>query len=429
MLPQPQPSPPSTLKLISRQEWMSIGNKLEKHHAIFYKIWEMGKPVFTHTIPTACVCFDKAGTYVRFLFNPTFWEKLSKEERIIVICHESLHLILNHGCRIQNQTDPTWTNKCLDIVVNHLLVRKFGFERKDFPDSENLCWVDTIFPNEKGLSSEESFEFYYNHNTLNQSLMIGAPIVGPGGSGNGGNTLDSHEHLKEESEEIINRALGDLSDEEYNSIIDTIEEHMEGGSQAGDGAGDEIYRIKAKYKKKKKWESVIKHWTRKWLAEKDHEQWARKGRRHSMLKEELMLPSEHDDIFKDRVRVRVLFYLDVSGSCWGYKDRFFQAALTLPKEKFDVRLFSFDTEVRKVDLRDRKVKGGGGTSFHIIEESIQEFMKEERAYYPEVVFVITDGMGSYVTPQIPEHWHWFLIGNHKDMIPKESKIYKLSDFE
>ena len=51
---------------ITDEEWLSLGLGLEDHHAVFYKIMEMGKPVFDETIETACVQFDANGNYVWF---------------------------------------------------------------------------------------------------------------------------------------------------------------------------------------------------------------------------------------------------------------------------------------------------------------------------------------------------------------------------
>ncbi len=137
-----------------------------------------------------------------------------------------------------------------------------------------------------------------------------------------------------------------------------------------------------------------------------------------------------EDDSKDHDRIPIHLYMDTSGSCIKYKERFFRAALSLPKERFAVRLFCFDTKVKETTLESRKVYGGGGTSFSIIEGNIQKVMKQEKTNYPEGVFIITDGAGNFVHPQFPERWHWFLTRRgSKGCIPNESKTYKLDDFE
>jgi hypothetical protein len=49
---------------ITNEEWFKISRALEPHHAVFYKVWEMGKPIFNSDIDTAAVQFDKNGEFI-----------------------------------------------------------------------------------------------------------------------------------------------------------------------------------------------------------------------------------------------------------------------------------------------------------------------------------------------------------------------------
>ena len=91
----------------------------------------MGKPVFTDRIQTAAVQFDKEGNYLMFLLNEKFWNECDEYKKIFVICHEALHIILNHGKRFQEKENPKIFNIAVDIVVNHSLVKDFGFIREE----------------------------------------------------------------------------------------------------------------------------------------------------------------------------------------------------------------------------------------------------------------------------------------------------------
>jgi hypothetical protein len=108
------------------------------------------------------------------------------------------------------------------------------------------------------------------------------------------------------------------------------------------------------------------------------------------------------------------------------KDRFFTAASSLPEDRFNVRLFCFDTKAEETTLESRRVYGGGGTSFACIEEKIRA--ETEGKKYPSAVFVITDGMGSKVNPIHPERWYWFLSEDNKKYIPIKSNVYNLDDY-
>lgn len=65
--------------------------------------------------------------------------------KIFVICHEALHIILNHGKRFQEKENPKIFNIAVDIVVNHSLVKDFGFIREEIDAKNEYCWIDTIF--------------------------------------------------------------------------------------------------------------------------------------------------------------------------------------------------------------------------------------------------------------------------------------------
>lgn len=415
---------------ISNEDWMKISQDLEEHHSLFYQCWQMGRPVFTDAIPTAAIHFNKEGDYLEFLFNPDFWLSQTHYERLFIIAHECLHVTLNHGRRTINQlqVNADIVNALLDIVVNHTLVNNFGFDRNQIGDQANLCWVDTIFPDKPDTPTNEAFEYYYNLlPIIPQDVFL----------------LDDHSALSGASSGAVGKLNQELSEEEKESLKDLLEKHQPqdgkppetgglGGSQAGTGFGGWTFARTGYVAPKKKWETVVKEWSLKHLREdsEDQEQWARGHRRFSLMSGNLMLPSEMEEDALEKDRLPVFFFLDTSGSCWGYKDRFFKAALSLPKDKFYIRLFCFDTNVQETTLESKKIYGGGGTDFGIIESHIQKVVKQECIEYPSAVFLITDGCGSQVQPQYPDKWYWFLTPyNSKAYIPPKSKIFFLKDYE
>jgi hypothetical protein len=399
---------------IENDEWMDLLFSLENHHAVFYKLWQIGKPLFTEEIETAACQFDKSGNFVVFLFNPEFWNSLDQYNRLFVICHECLHLMLNHGVRIKDSkfSNRQACNQCLDVVVNHLLVESFNFDRNKLFDGENYCWADTVFP-DTNVSTKETFEYYYQ--LFEKSYGDGSPIADT-------HTVDDHKAMQCDSFNPID-VVSQMPDFEKGTLS-VLSKHL------GQEKGKDWAIITGRPKLKQKWESVIKNWSirRKKDITKELEQWARLNRRLSPMRSDLMLPSEMevDDCLFEKSKIRVCFFLDSSGSCWHLKDRFFQAALSLDPKMFSVDLFCFDVAVHKVDQRELKVFGGGGTSFAIIESHLQDSGKN----YPDGVFVITDGFGDKVLPKFPNRWNWFLTEDGRDsLLPKNSNVYQLSDFE
>ena len=412
------------------EEFYEISRDLEKYHAVFYKMWEMGVPVFTEDIPTAAIRFSpEDGSALEFLFNPEFWKKLSVKERHFIICHEMLHVIFNHGMRFKDAVDKDRCNSAMDITINHTLLRKFGFDRSELPNLKDGCFLDTVFGSDCDYADDENYEFYYNRmkedNISNYSQM------------------DIHDFLSGESSgETIERLNETLSDYDKEMIQDIVEKNycedknsqnpQSGGRLAGKGTGGWHFLNVGKVVKKRKWESVIKKWSRKYLRKADEEnieQWARLSRRFSLLSEELMLPTEIEDDKKKEDKISVFFFLDTSGSCWGKRSRFMKAAKSLPEDRFQVRAFSFDTGVQEIDLEKNQIYGGGGTFFHIMEDKIQQLIRKEGISYPEGVFVLTDGCGNEITCEKPDKWYWFLTKyGYQDCIPKESAIYDLKNY-
>jgi hypothetical protein len=136
---------------------------------------------------------------------------------------------------------------------------------------------------------------------------------------------------------------------------------------------------------------------------------------------------EIEDINLVKDKIDVYFFMDTSGSCLYLKDRFFQAARSLDPKRFNIRLFCFDTVVHETTIESRKIYGGGGTCFRIIENFIQQQKKD--GSYPDAVWVITDGYGTNVSPEKPDRWYWFVSDfGTEHYIPQKSKRFLLKDF-
>jgi len=107
--------------------------------------------------------------------------------------------------------------------------------------------------------------------------------------------------------------------------------------------------------------------------DKDHEQWARVNRRFvgiASSMSNMFLPSEMEieEKEEEKKKIKVVFFLDTSGSCQHLAERFFKAAKSLDSKKFDVELYCFDTRCYKTSLESGRLYGFGGTSFSILED-------------------------------------------------------------
>jgi len=230
-----------------------------------------------------------------------------------------------------------------------------------------------------------------------------------------------------------------MSENEKQNLAEKIKEQFDSSEckdpRAGTmPAGLEHLVGKKRIGTKRKWETVIKKWMN--FALKKHYQydcqWLLTDRRHVCLPNDLMIPTERETQKSGKKKdcIEVWFFQDTSGSCWHLKDRLFQAAETLPKDKFNMHFFCFDAKVFETDITSRRIYGGGGTSFIVLEDYIQKTIKKDKLEYPHAVFILTDGWGDNVKPQKPENWYWFLTEHSsKSNIPEKSKVFNLKDYE
>jgi hypothetical protein len=458
------------------EEFEDIAPGLERWHGLFSQFWSMGAPRFTEKIPTAAIAFNRKGQYVEFIFNPGFWDKLSATAREFVICHECLHVNLEHGLRMVNAEQKKVANLAMDVVVNHTLIDNFGFSHQDLdcvmvdadPEKgepaktldEILIWKDKLYEDPSKIDDNETFEYYYRKLMERVQEMIdkgqistdgeGIPISMPGeGSPLDQDTIDSHEFMEggdpqsadgEPGDEEIDgkpdkglEGLESIPEDVMDDMIDEVRRQLNPDenkqmTQAGVGRGDKTYKVRyAKRQALQKWEKLVQMWTASGEAPDDV--WTRKHRRHSMLPPEFMMPSEYEDD-RENAKVDVWFFQDISGSCTSFLDDFYNAARTFPENFFKLRMFGFDTGVIEVDPKNPNLRAGGGTSFTCIEQAIQDKIRQTGCSHPDAVFVFTDGCGNNVSPQYPDRWHWFLEGHYQSEhnIPRESHKYQLKDF-
>jgi len=413
--------------MIDREDWELIGDNLEDYHSLFYRFWYHGIPSETKDIPTAAIQFNKKGKYVNFLFNPEFWDKSTDYERQFVVSHEMLHLILNHGTRMIGLNRDV-CNIAMDVVVNEMLIDYFGFERDKISFSNTLCFLDTVFGKNgyelDNVLQGQNFEYYYNLIFENATFIDVSKYFFPDDSSffEGSNT----------SRGEIEKAFGKLDEDATDEMKELEDQDGNPNAPAGAGMGWWSSYGEIEVILKMSWETLFKKffWEN---TEVDHEQWARADRRFHELPDDLILPSDYETIDVDKDKIAIWLFLDVSGSCSHLRDRFLKAYKSIPQNKFEIELFSFDTMVHPVDKKNQKIYGGGGTSFSTIESYIKDKIRNDRLKYPKIVMLFTDGCGNEVNPLYPERWYWFLSEGMSSYIryyiPKNSNHYNLTEFE
>lgn len=437
-------------------EKLAISQLIQKRNYAFRVFWDMSDVIWDEEIPAAAVAWNLETYEPTLRLNEKFWRQLDDDSKVFLIMHECLHVLFNHVLRFaehRDMPDDKIYKHATDIVINEMLTSKFGFDRdslspflwdKDNPENPNNgLWIDNVFgPYADQIKHDKDTEYY----AQKLKELFGDPNAGEQYGKSGLQGFDAHdissiadaEDLIESLEQSGFMEAVDQGTKDKLSESEESKELEKKGTMAGDGTGNWLSVQVSQVKRKQKWETVVRNFSRKLLKTeaKLDERWDRVKPLYSPIMSrhpDIKLPSESWVIGPSEEEKKGLIYmfLDCSGSCIHLKDRFFKAAMTVDPRRIDLRLFSFDTSTHELDIKVKRVNGGGGTRFDIIEDRIQNIMSKEKKKYPDQVFVLTDGDGTPVDPEKPDRWIWFLESKNdtKRYIPQKSKVFYLSDFE
>ena len=421
------------MKTLNKEEILKIGATLEDYHSIFYVFFSMAIIYFSEEIPTAAIRFTKNGGKPQLILNEEFWNRHNHREKLFIICHECMHVLLDHGVRdgmqIKGATHQL-VNKAQDITINHMIVDLFNYDREDLREWKKYCWIETCFTNPHLIKRNENFIYYLEE-------LIKDPKSKEQG---GATTLDEHavpsdetEVEKKNKESIAKEIAKELDPKDLEDLIKALPESDDGTAGTVKGAFEEILSDKLK-KLKLDFRVLIKKLkrTRVSYIEKDVETFVREDRRFDdvMSRPDLSLPGTTTRQGPKKARLLTALFMDTSGSCMSYFSKFQQIAKAFDEERetFDLRLFVFDTSVTEV-YPSIPFRVGGGTYFHIIEQKVLELEKEYHRY-PDCVVVLTDGDGTNVKPKGPTKWIWLLTPPaNKQYIPMTSRSWLVSQVE
>lgn len=408
------------MRTISNEDYLEILSQIEDYHKVFFVFVNMADILFVDDIPTAAVRLPK-GHKPTLYINEDFWHKLTIRSRLFVICHECLHVMLDHGVRnglkIKGAT-PKLVNIAQDITINEMIVDLFGYDRNDLTDWKKFCWIDTCFENHVMISRNETFEYYLTkliENPPDDASEGGPSVFDEHGLQDDGSTNSPGTSEQETEEEKTNReSLAETLAEELTAKeIESLIKGLPLSQIAGKLTSVLEHIIAKKIKKQKvNFKHIIRKLKKNSMkeVEKDVDTFTHDDRRFSdiILSQNASLPGKNCVPKQVKDRLLTAVFMDISGSCLQYIDIFQKVFLAFDEERkiFDTRLFIFDTIVKEVKRGDN-VRIGGGTSFDIIEEKCLE-LESQGKRYPDCVIVITDGYGNKVEPKAASKWIWLL---------------------
>lgn len=375
---------------------------------IFADFGRMGRCIFVDdpNIPTACIAYNSQGDEMGFYWNPNFFDSCSDYKNAFILCHEMLHIFLKHGKRGMG-LDPDRSNITMDISINHMLVDAFGFQRPLIEGWENLCWRDTVY-NIK-IPPMPSFEGYYN---VEDQYFI-----------SGFTSLDVHTFLPLADEDEDKGIL--LPEVFLDKIAETLARIPSQSSEEGDFTEKIVVPNR---KKKPKWEIIVRNAIKSVVEKKKvfGDTWASINRRLCDVCPDLPVNKRIEDR-PNKAKYLCHFYIDNSGSCCDYIERFANCANSLDEKVFDAKVFTFDTRVYEIKKENGAyvVRGGGGTVFQCVVNHVESAERE-----PDVIFVLTDGYAEPVFTKKPKKWNWLITECGSIQCLKQAgKTWPLSQFE
>lgn len=136
-------------------------NQLNSINPIFGAMWKRGGLVFSDEYDTAAL--EIADGKFQISFSPKYWKRITHHNKLFIICHEYLHVVLGHWLTPVGKVDAEWMNIAQDIQVNEMLtMHRFGFCRPNIKDWENQAWIDTVFKDKAHLvEKDQDAEYYY----------------------------------------------------------------------------------------------------------------------------------------------------------------------------------------------------------------------------------------------------------------------------
>jgi predicted metal-dependent peptidase len=425
----------SLLIPISREEFLKISSALEEFHKIFDVFWNLSSIYFAsehHACKTACVDFPSNGKS-RMIINIAFWQNLNEDEKLFVIIHECLHIMLDHGIRNAKHIPGATVrliNVAQDITINEMIVDLFGFTRALIREWKKYCWIETCFEDPSVIESNQVFE-YYLRKLISQNVDPGTELfddheMNQNSTNEMGETNGNEEYQNVNSDKTA-QTLGEyLSFDELEKMIKSIEKHP---GAAGSESSPFNTILKNRTITNIKFDQLVKRLKRTANSKNNFEE-------ESFQYEHKRISSAYDNLFLPGVAERkpkqnklsTLVFFDVSGSCMPYIDKLNSIKNAFEKEKhlFDVRVYAFDTNVKLISP-ENPIAVGGGTYFHIIEDECQKIFQQDKKY-PDCVVVITDGEGNKVFPQIPSRWVWLLTKNSTTkFIDKASCVWPIEN--
>jgi predicted metal-dependent peptidase len=313
-------------------------------------------------IPTAGVKITSDGHF-EMLYNPAFFEKLSKEHRAGVIKHEFYHLVLGHVTdRLPDGKMNRRWNIATDLAIN-------SFLQNELPDIACIPGKGPF----ADLPAYESGEWYYNN--LPKPPDKGEGGKGEPGEGDGqgqgeGDSFDDHSGWGENADKL-DPTLREMAKERLREMMrDAADQANKSSNGWGSVSQDVRKNIMDRISGKIDWRSVLRYFIKTSQRANKHSTVKRINKRYAYIH-----PGQ-----KVQRHAKIAISIDQSGSV---SDQMLEAFFSELNNLAKIATFTvvpFDTEVdpnlvyvwkKGMNRRKERVKYGG-TDFNAPTKYVNE---------------------------------------------------------
>lgn len=401
--------------------------ELSLSEAVFAaRIARMMFPVFVDdsVLSTMGVTIDATGI-VFIMVNVDFINKIGRKGATFVLCHEALHDILLH---LKDEVNDQTMTIAREIVINSLV--RTNPALKSLPTITDPVTGKT---EEVGINDDKEYKKYCEDlrkqgkdpvkkdvfvssedRCYTELLRMSKPPKPPkkyrcshesGEVGHG-----SHDHpidrdalgevIEEELRRVIEQAkAGDESARaEIEKLADVTLDNENAARIWGNVGLGALRGTATEVKKTEYW----RRWLTHVLASKLQPGYRLRQNRRLVAVDLLLQRDPQMGWIGDEERKTLHTYIDTSGSMYGDEVLEHVRNVVGLMDGVDAKYFNFDTDIYDLKLGEA-FRGGGGTSFRIIEEHLKA-----QTDAPDLVLVITDGYAENFLPKDAEKYVWLI---------------------
>ena len=377
---------------------------------------------WTRTLDTLAVKIAGDGNPM-LMANPDFVKKIGADQLVFGLSHEAYHLLLVHlYCDPELMRNQNWIT-ATEACINHRIRKHLGLPLIEDEDGKVMIVdPDKVFDSYRNAAKKANMtpvskdQFFDTDLACFASLeSLPKPIQpkgaggcvhasdGNGGSGDSQAPMDPSE-VQKFMEKVLSGAIQSAKNGRPGAkeeILAWMDASPEASQMWGDLGAGVLRGETTKTRKTDLWE--------KWTAEAMASRMA-EGSRWRYNKK---LPWDPRVAANGREpRKHGAVFVDASGSMQQeVLDRV--ASLIGELDNIEIEWHSFDGEVWPFELGEG-FKGGGGTSFQIIDDHLSDGGVKHGAQDPcceddqDFVLVITDGYAPQIVPTDPDKWIWLV---------------------